>query len=256
MIVVFCGETINISARRCPLIVLGSGNAMNASDRKAYWDLVETLHWITTRDEGRLTLVGDFKEENRTPQAMFASDAIVDWHQLLFLVKYDFKGSREPFAWQADRKPLDADESSILGLGQSLNYLLQQALRRRICMEAIKCDRYRVKRVPVSPADLNDLEFRINLNHRVAKVGLWSRSRNALIWRSPRFLRADIIRVWPARKNKLAAVSEIILPQLQTIMPPAARLTGTDAQRRCLAEVRDAYPEDLQEGLSDFGSLL
>jgi hypothetical protein len=254
--VVFRGEAINISAAAAPLIVLGSGNAMNTSDRKAYWDLVETLHWIATRDEGRLTLAGDFKEENGRPLAVLTADAVLDWDQLLVLVKYDFRGNREPFPWQAGRKLLDADKSRILGLGQSINYLLQQVLRRRIRMEAIKCDRYRVKRMPVSPDNLNDLEFRINLDHRVAKVGLWSRSRNALTWRSPRFLRADIIRVWPARKNKLAAVSEIILPQLQTIMPPAARLTGTDAQRRCLAEVRDAYPEDLQEGLSDFGSLL
>jgi len=216
---------------------------MNASDRKGYWDLLETLHWIGTRDQGGLTAMDDIKEDNRTPPAMFTADAVLDWHQLLLLVKYDFKGHRQSGAWQAGRKSLDANELSMLGLGQSLNYLLQQVHSRRIRIEAIKCDRYRVKPVPVSPADLSDLEFRITLDYRVAKVGLWSRSRNELMWRSPKFLRADIIRVWPARKRNLAAVSEVILRHLRTIMNPATPLTRADAQRHCLAEVRGAYPE-------------
>jgi hypothetical protein len=219
---------------------------MIASDRKAYWDLLETLHWIGTRDQGGLTATDDIKEDNRTPPAMLTADAVLDRHQLLLLVKYDFKGYREPAAWQPGRVSLDTNGSSVLGLGQSLNYLLQQVHGRRIRMEAIKCDRYRryrVKPVPVSPADLSDLEFRITLDHRVAKVGLWSRSRNELMWRSPKFLRADIIRVWPARKRNLAAVSEVILRHLRTIMNPATPLTRADAQRRCLAEVRGAYPE-------------
>jgi hypothetical protein len=185
----------------------------------------------------------DIEEDNRTPPAMLTAAAVLDWHQLLLLVKYDFKGHRQPAAWQAGRKSLDANASSMLRLGQSLNYLLQQVRIRRIRMEAIKCDRYRVKPVPVSPADLNGLEFRVTLDHRVAKVGLWSRSRNELMWRSPKFLRADIIRVWPARKKKLAEVSELILRHLRTIMSPAAPLTRADAQWRCLAEVRGAYPE-------------
>jgi hypothetical protein len=215
---------------------------MNASDRKAYWDLLETFHWISTRDQGGLTAMGDIKEDNHTPLAMLTANAVLDWHQLLFLLKYDFKGDLEPAAWQAGRISLDANESSMPGLAQSLNYLLQQVHSRRIRMAAIKCDRYRVKLALVSPADLNDLEFRITLDHRVAKVGLWSRSRNELMWRSPTFLRSDIIRVWPARKKKLAEVSDLILRHLQTIMSPAAPLTRADAQRRCLAEVRDAYP--------------
>ena len=177
---------------------------MDASDRKAYWDLLETLHWIGARDQGELTAMGDIKEGSRIAPATLAADAVLDWHRLLLLVKYDFNGHPEPAAWQAGRKSLNANQSSMVGLGQALNYLLQQVHSRRIRMEAIKCDRYRVKPVPLSPADLNDLEFRITLDHRVAKVGLWSPSRNELMWRSPKFLRADIIRVWPARKKKLA----------------------------------------------------
>ena len=99
-----------------------------------------------------------------------------------------------------------------------------------------------VKQIPVPLAELHNLEFRITSDHRFAKVGLWSRSHNTLMWRSPQFLRADIIRVWPPRKKKSAAVSGVILLHLQTIMTPAAPLTRAEAQRRCLAEVPDAYP--------------
>jgi len=173
---------------------------------------------------------------------MLAADAVLDWHQLLPLVEYDFKGDRKPAEWQTGRKSLDANESSMLRLGQSLNYLLQQVHIRRIRMTAIKCDRYRFKQVPVPLAELDHLEFRITSDHRFTKVGLWSRSDNTLMWRSPQCVRAGIIRVWPARKKKSAAVSGVILLHLQTIMTPAALLTRAEAQQRCLAEVPDAYP--------------
>jgi len=182
---------------------------MTAPDHKMYWDLLETLRWIGARDEGGITAMGDFDEKKRTPLTIF---------------------------------PLDANESGMIGPSQALNYLLQLVRSRRIRMTAIKCDRYRVKQVPVPLAELDDLEFRITSDHRFAKVGLWSRSHNTLMWRSPQFLRAGIIRVWPARKKKSAAVSGVILLHLQTIMTPAAPLTRAEAQQRCLAEVPDAYP--------------
>ena len=89
---------------------------------------------------------------------------------------------------------------------QTLNYLLRQVQIRRIRLTAIKCDSYRVKRVSVPRAELNDIEFRITPGHQIANVGLWSRSRNTLTWRSPQFSQADITRVWPARKKTTAAV--------------------------------------------------
>ena len=182
---------------------------MTAPDHKMYWDLLETLRWIGTRDEGGITATGDIDEKKRTPLTIF---------------------------------PLDANDSGMIGQSQALNYLLQLVRSRRIRMTAIKCDRYRVKQVPVPLAALDDLEFRITSDHRFTKVGLWSRSHNTLMWRSPQFLRAGIIRVWPARKKKSAAVSGVILLHLQTIMTPAAPLTRAEAQRRCFAEVPDAYP--------------
>ena len=99
-----------------------------------------------------------------------------------------------------------------------------------------------LNKLPVPLAELDNLEFRIPSDHPLAKVGLWSRSHNTLMWRSPQFLREDVIRVWPARKKKSVAVSGVILLYLQTIMAPAAPLTRAEAQQRCLAEVPDAYP--------------
>ena len=58
-------ENVEIVAARGRM--LPSVRAMNASDRKAYWDLLETLHWIGTRDQGELTAMCDIKEDNRLP---------------------------------------------------------------------------------------------------------------------------------------------------------------------------------------------
>ena len=215
---------------------------MTVADRKMYWDLLETLQWICKRDEGRTTAMGDINENNRTPLAMFTAEAALNPHPLSLLANCDFMSDCEPVAWPAGRKSLEANEPSMIGPCQALNYLLQQVRSRGIRMTAIKCDRYRVKQVPVAPAELGDLEFRITSDHRHTNVGLWSRPRNTLMWRSPQFLRGDIIRVWPARKKKSVAVSGVILQYLQTITTPAAPLTRADAQRRCLAEVPHAFP--------------
>src|SRR5262245_1290636 len=112
-------------------------NAMTVADRKMYWNLVETLRWIGTRDEGRTTAMGNI-ENNRTPLAMFSAAAASNPHQLLLVANYDFTSNCEPVAWLAGRKSLEANEPGMLGPGRVLNYLLQQAHRRRIRMTAIK----------------------------------------------------------------------------------------------------------------------
>jgi len=81
----------------------------------------------------------------------------------------------------------------------------------------------------------------------VAPVGLWSRSRGILLWRSPQFLSADVISAWPARKLKPASVSNAILHRLQEIMKPEAPLTKAEAWGRCLAEVPKAYPAGFEK---------
>jgi hypothetical protein len=214
---------------------------MTAADRDTYWDFLETLQWIGARKEGWTTAAGDINKNSRTPLAIFTAEPTLNRHN------YDFMCDCEPVSWLAGRKSIEDNESGMGGLAQALNYLLQQVHKRRIRLTAIKCDRYRVKQVPVPWAELGDLEFRITSDHRLTKVGLWSRSRDALIWRSPQFLRGDVIRVWPARKKKSAAVSPAILQHLQTIMTPDVPLTRAEAQRRCLAEVPDAFPEAFKQ---------
>ena len=201
---------------------------MTAPDHKMYWDLLETLRWIGTRDEGGITATGDIDEKKRTPLTIFPVEAGLDAHALWALVEYDYDW--EPGARQAGRKSLDANESGMIGPSQALNYLLQLVRSRRIRMTAIKCDRYRIKQVPVPPAELGGLEFRITSDHRLAKVGLWSPSHNTLIWRSPQFLRSDVIRVWPPRKKKSAGFS----PNLTT---PADGHDSSRAKSRRAAAV-------------------
>src|SRR5262245_43717939 len=118
---------------------------MTAPDHKTYWDLLETLRWIGTRDEGRITAMGDIDEKKGTPLTIFPAKAVLDAHAPWALVKYDFTDDFDPSARPADRKSFDANVSGMIGPGQALNYLLQLVCNRRIRMTAIKCDRYRVK---------------------------------------------------------------------------------------------------------------
>ena len=112
-----------------------------------------------------------------------------------------------------------------------------------LSLTAIRHGRDSDEQIPVPPAELNDLEFRFIPGHQIASTGLWSRSRGLLAWASPQFLRSDVIHSWPARNTKIAAVTGAILRHLRKIMIPEAPLTKPEAQRRCMAEVSNAYPE-------------
>jgi hypothetical protein len=175
---------------------------VSVADRKRYWDLRETLEWICTRANGA-AVVSQLKEENTISRTMFSRNAVLNLCSLLLVAEHDFEADREVTTWQADRKSPDIDEAGMIAPCQTLNYLLRQVQIRRVRLTAIKCDSDRVKRVSVPRAELNDIEFRIAPGHQIANVGLWSRSRNTLTWRSPQFSRADIIRVWPVQKRKL-----------------------------------------------------
>ena len=60
-------------------------------------------------------------------------------------------------------------------------------------------------------------------------------------------MRANGMRVWPARNTKTVAVCGAILHHLREIMIPEAPLTKLEAQRRCLAEVPNAYAEAFKQ---------
>jgi hypothetical protein len=124
----------------------------------------------------------------------------------------------------------------------ALDDILRKVQSGRVRMTGIRCNGNSRGQMTVPLAELNDLHFRIVPGHPVAPVGLWSRSRGILIWRSPQFLSADVISAWPARDQKQATVSNAILDRLQEIMKPEAPLTKVEARRRCLAEVAKTYP--------------
>jgi hypothetical protein len=216
---------------------------MSAAVRKTYWDLRETLLWVCRREEEGVAAVRDTNEEGKLLLAMFSAKAVLDPFSRAVIAEYDFEADNAAAVWPPHGESPYTAEFGVIGPSQALNYLLKQVYSHRVRMTAIRCDRYRAKQIPVPPVELNDLEFRITPNQRITKAGLWSRSRNSLMLRSPQFLRADIIRVWPPRKKDKAAIFELILRHLQAISTSAAPLTQPDAQRRCLAEVPDAYPE-------------
>jgi hypothetical protein len=130
----------------------------------------------------------------------------------------------------------------MTGPSPVLDDVLSKVHSGRVRMTAIRHDGGSDKQIPVPLAELNDLRFELIPGHRVASVGLWSRSRGTLAWRSPQFLRVDVISAWPAPNTKTAAVRMAILRHLREIMTPEAPLTKLEAQRRCLAEVENAYP--------------
>jgi hypothetical protein len=131
----------------------------------------------------------------------------------------------------------------MMEAGQAIVELLRKVHTRRVQMTAIECDGGRHEQIPVPSAELNDLEFRISPGDRVAPVGLWSRSRRVLVWRSPQFLSADVVGAWPAPITKTAAVVTAMLQYLRKIMIPEAPLTKREALQRCMVEVPNAYPE-------------
>jgi len=152
-----------------------------------------------------------------------------------------FGADLEPAALQGDGRP------SL----QNLDGVLRKVHSGRVQMTATRCDRNCNEQIPVPLTALNDLEFRIVPGHRVAPVGLWSRLRDVLVWRSPQFLSADVMRAWPARNTKTAAVSSAILRHLRGITTPEAPLTKLEAQRRCMAEVPNAYLEAFRQAWAE-----
>ena len=206
-------------------------------DRKTYWDLLETLRWICTRDEQHVAAMWDWSDEDRMALALSGMRV----RRIIRSPPGPFGADLEPAALQGDGRP------SL----QNLDGVLRKVHSGRVQMTATRCDRNCNEQIPVPLTALNDLEFRIVPGHRVAPVGLWSRSRDILVWGSPQFLRADVIRAWPARDSKTAAVSGAILRHLRGITTPEASLTKLEAQRRCMAEVPNAYLEAFRQAWAE-----
>jgi len=224
---------------------------MTSVEQKTYWSLLETVRWICTRNEAQVAAMWDMDEDERMALAMFDMKPELDPRSLLIFQGANPDAVREaagpPSKWKSSR----IDESIMMGPSEALNDLLKKVNTRRVPMTAIRCDGSSDEQMPVPSTELNELTFRLSPGHRVAPVGLWSRSRDTWLWRSPQFLRADVIRVWPARNTKTAAVSTAILRHLREIMSLGARLTKLEARRRCLAEVPKAYPAAFEKAWAE-----
>jgi len=232
-----------------------------AVDQKTYWGLGEIVMWIRTGDHERVAALSDLSEEDAMALAMFTDIARLSETEAMVLAVFLDKARLEPRPLlgltatnsDADREaaaPRGHGKSSDIGGSipmppdQALDDLHRKVHNHRVPMTAIKCDGISDEQIPVPPVELNDLIFRLVPGHLVGPVGLWSRSRrDTLVWRSPQFLRTIGVRVWPARNRKTAAVYGAIRRHLGEIMTPEAPLTKREAQRRCLAEVPNAYLE-------------
>jgi hypothetical protein len=204
---------------------------MVSADKKTFWDLSETVMWICTRDEQCVAALWDMNENEKL-------------HRALYEMGVKRAARSRPASGSnlgADLEPAEPQGAGALSGG--LGDVLKKVHSGRVRMTAIKCDGTRDGQIDVPLAELNDLEFRLILDDPVAPVRLWSRSGKTLVWKAPQFLRKDVVREWPARNTKTATVYHAILRHLQQVMPLDAPLTKAEAQRRCLAEVPNAYLE-------------
>jgi hypothetical protein len=204
----------------------------SSPDRKKYWDLLETLRWIQMRDERMVAEIWDWSDDARMALAIIG-------------MKVEREICSPPEGSDINRRPVLA-RAEAQDDGRPAPSALDDILRKvhsgRVRMTGIRCNGKSRSQMTVPQAELNDLHFRLVPGHPVAPVGLWSRSRGILLWRSPQFLSRDVMSAWPARDLKPAPVSTAILDRLQEIMKPEAPLTKVEARERCLTEVPKAYP--------------
>jgi hypothetical protein len=217
-------------------------SATSTEDQKTYWGLGEVVIWIQTRDYERAAAVSELSETAAMVQALFTHGTPLDVRSLLRFATANSEADREAAASSDKIESGLVEGPAPMPPDRALDDLHRKLRSGRLPLTAIKLSRSSNEQIPVPPAELNDLVFRFTPDDSVVPVGLWSRSRDLLVWRSPQFLRSDVTRLWPARKTKTAAVSGAILRHLGKIMPPVAPLTKSEAQRRCMAEVSNAYP--------------
>jgi hypothetical protein len=207
---------------------------MSNSDHKTYWDLFETVIWIYSRSEEKLAAMWGWSDEDKASAIIFGMRVRMVMHSPPDL------GSGRGAIMEA--AVLEAN-GSTMDAHHPFEDLLRKVHSRRVWMTAINFRDPNERQIEVPLVEMNDLQFRMIPGNRGVVAGLWSRSREALVWKSPQFLRADVIGAWPAPRTKTAAFPGAILRHLRQIMTPEGRLTKAEARQRCLAEVANAYPE-------------
>jgi hypothetical protein len=112
----------------------------------------------------------DMSEEDRIAVALFGERAQLDPRSLLGLPASD--ADREAAAPQGNGNSSRIDGPIVMGPSQALDDVLRKVQSRRVQMTAIRCGGSIDEQIPVPPAGLNDLIFRLSPGHRVAPVGL------------------------------------------------------------------------------------
>jgi hypothetical protein len=249
---------------------------VGATDQKTEWSVGETVLWICTRDHDRVASMWDISEFEAIAFAFF------NWQHLPQRVirttvlntddgmraatagtgraSGQLPGDPAPAGHAVDAEGGDeraaknqAPAGSAPGQAPSksedqprLDRILRDVMRkvqtRKVRMTMIRAGETGVGRLPVSAREANELELRITDDLR-APVVAWSRTQEDAAGTSPWFSRTDVIRAWPERLRKTAAVAVAILRHLNEISTPERPLTRPEARDRCLAEVANAYPE-------------
>src|SRR6266404_4123348 len=159
-------------------------------DPKAYWDLLETVWWIRSRDEEWVADMQVKSEEDKAALALFGLKPEAKLLPRLSLPEAEFNAAMQMVSACIAEPTL---------LDQTLDDLFKKVSSGQVRMTAIRFGRSSDGQIPVPLAELNGLMFRIATGNRV-RAGLWSRSHDLLVWSSPQFLRAGAIPAYPARK--------------------------------------------------------
>jgi hypothetical protein len=145
------------------------------ADRKTYWDLLETLRWIATRDEQLVAVMWDWSDDEKMAVALFG-------------IKVEIGIIRSGPGLSGTNRGADLNRPAPQGDEKTSIRVLDEVLRKvhsgRVRMTAIKCDGNSEEQTPVPMVELNDLRLRLVPGHPVASVGLWSRLRNSLVERN------------------------------------------------------------------------
>lgn len=231
---------------------------VGATDQKTDWNLGETVTWIRTRDHDLVAGMWEMGEFHAIAFPFFdpvflqrralptTSEAAVDTPARLAGISTAEQLPGDPALASQGSSIQGRQGKPTSGDGPEPDRILQEVMRkvqtRKVRMTMISAGKSGAERLPVAAREANELEFRIT-EDRLAPVIVWSRNRQEAVGTSPSFSRADVVRAWPERLKKTAAVSAAILRHLREISTAERPLTRNEASARFLAEVPNAYPE-------------
>ena len=125
-------------------------------------------------------------------QALFTHGTRLDVRTLLRFATTNSEADREAAASADKIKSGLVEGPAAMPPDRAWDDVHRKLRSGRLPLTAIKLSRSSNEQIPVPPAELNDLVFRFTPDDLVVPVGLWSRSRDLLVWRSPQFLRSDV----------------------------------------------------------------